>query len=159
MRLKHLGLATITLLSIAQAVTAATTYSGPYELHSLTVTDGDTLRATVAVWPGQSVETAIRLRGINAAESTPGAVGKMCGNDMACAACELAAGNDAKERLQELVSVPGGCMLYGPTPDKYAGRVGGQVRCGGVDIAQSLLAERLVREYDGGARVPWCASR
>ena len=41
---------------------------GPFLALVLSVTDGDTFRARVEVWPGMEVQTAVRILGIDTPE-------------------------------------------------------------------------------------------
>lgn len=110
----------------------------------LGVTDGDTLRARVEVWPGVEVVTAVRLAGID----TPELKGRCLE--------ERTAAQAAKARLSELVA-RGKLTIEGINPDKFAGRVDALVRVDGRDIAEQLVTEGLARRYAGGARQSWCA--
>lgn len=114
-----------------------------YAATVLAVTDGDTLRARVEVWPGVEVVTAVRLIGID----TPELRGK-------CPA-ERAAAQAAKARLADLVA-RGQITIENIQPDKYAGRIDGLVRVDGRSIAEQLVTEGLARPYVGGARQGWC---
>ena len=108
----------------------------------LAVVDGDTFNAKVEVWPNVQVTTAVRLAGVDAPELK----GK-------CAA-ERTAAQAARKRLAELLA--GKITLAEVKPDKYSGRVDAQVAVGGAPIADTLLAEGLVKPYTGGARSGWC---
>ena len=108
----------------------------------LLVTDGDTFRARVEVWPGIDAVTAVRIRGID----TPEIKGK-------CPA-EKAAALEAKARLAVLLN--GQVQLLHVEPDKLAGRVDADVIVDGKPIAAILIAEGLARPYTGGARQGWC---
>ena len=59
--------------------------TGPFLALLLAVTDGDTFRARLEVWPGVEVVTAVRLRGID----TPEIKGK-CPAEKAAAQARLA---------------------------------------------------------------------
>jgi len=109
----------------------------------LSVTDGDTFRARVEVWPGVEVVTAVRLTGID----TPEIRGK-------CAA-ERATALVAKARLAELLAA-GPVTVSQIQPDKYAGRVDAIVQSSGKSVAETLIAEGLARQYAGGTRKGWC---
>lgn len=109
----------------------------------LTVTDGDTFRARLEVWPGVEVVTAVRVAGID----TPELRGK-------CVA-ERERAIAARERLRALLAT-GPVLVTRVAPDKYSGRVDAQVSVNGVRIADTLVAEGLARAYAGGARSGWC---
>ena len=109
----------------------------------LTVTDGDTFRARLEVWPGVEVVTAVRVAGID----TPEIRGKcQSEKDRAIA---------ARERLRALLA-SGPVVVTGVVNDKYAGRVDAVVSVNGVRIADTMVAEGLARAYAGGARAGWC---
>jgi endonuclease YncB( thermonuclease family) len=108
----------------------------------LLVNDGDTFKARIEVWPGVEVQTAVRVRGID----TPEIKGK-------CQS-EKDAALRARERLRSLLT--GDVSVSNIELDKYAGRVDADVRAGGVNVADVLVAEGLARRYNGGVRQPWC---
>lgn len=108
----------------------------------LTVTDGDTFRARVEVWPGVEVQTAVRLRGID----TPEIRGK-------CAA-ERAKAIAARERLRTLLV--GDVLITDVEPDKFSGRVDATVMVDGRNLSHVLIAEGIARPYNGGTRQGWC---
>lgn len=107
------------------------------------VLDGDSFRARVQVWPNQYAETIIRVSGIDAPETN----GK-------CAA-EKRLAQSAKLRLAELLT-DGTVMLSGVKPDKFGGRVDAVVTVDGKRVADTMLAEKLAKPYDGKARGVWC---
>lgn len=108
----------------------------------LTITDGDTFKARVEVWPGVDVVTAVRLRGID----TPEIRGK-------CAA-ERDKAIAARERLRALLV--GDVLISNIEPDKFSGRVDADVTVAGKNISQTLIDEGLARKYTGGTRQGWC---
>jgi len=109
----------------------------------LLVTDGDTFRARVEVWPGIDAVTAVRIRGID----TPELRGK-CASEKEQAVA-------ARERLRALLAA-GPVQLLHVEHDKYAGRVDADVSVNGKSVAAVLIAEGLARPYTGGARQGWC---
>jgi micrococcal nuclease len=105
--------------------------------------DGDTLTVDARPWPGNTIRTSVRVRGID----TPEIRGKCEG--------EKALARTARDRARELVGEE--VLLIAPTRGKYAGRVVADVvTAGGIDLGQALVAEGLAREYDGGKRAAWC---
>mgnify|MGYP000586537556 CR=1 FL=1 len=64
--MKHIITAIILIISIP--VQAAETMPGPYEATPYSVYDGDTFRAHVRIWLGQTVSTPIRIDGIDTPE-------------------------------------------------------------------------------------------
>ena len=116
---------------------------GAYLALVLLVTDGDTFRARVEIWPGIETVTAVRLRGID----TPELRGKcQAEKDKAIA---------ARERLRTLLAA-GPVQLSQVEPDKFAGRVDATVTVNGRELGQVLVLEGLARPYAGGTRQGWC---
>ena len=114
---------------------------GPVDADLISVIDGDTLLVEARPWPQHHVTVLVRIRGIDAAELK--------------AKCEAArrAANRARERLADLAH--GRIRLTNIAGDKYFGRVVADVSSGDADdIGASLLAQGLVRAYDGGRRAP-----
>lgn len=119
---------------------------GPVEARVVKVRDGDTIEVSAFVWPMQTVEVAVRLRGIDAPE--------LRGD---CPS-EIRAAETARDRLAELVG-DGTVRLHGIEGDKYFGRVLAQISTTSEDdLAAVLLKEGLVDRYDGGKRRDWCAA-
>jgi micrococcal nuclease len=106
--------------------------------------DGDTVTVRAWIWPGQSVETAVRVRGID----TPEIRGK-CESEKVAA---LTARDHARQLLQEAGEV----ALAQIAPDKYGGRVVATLLVDGEDFAVLMLADGHGRPYDGGRREGWC---
>ena len=117
--------------------------TGPLLALILLVTDGDTFRARVEVWPGIEAVTAVRIRGID----TPELRGK-CASEKERAIA-------AREHLRTLLAA-GPVELFHVEPDKYAGRVDATVRISGQDIGAAMVAAGHARPYNGGARAGWC---
>ena len=106
--------------------------------------DGDTFEARVRIWPGMDVTTKVRLRGIDAPEM------------QARCDAERKQAMAARDALAKMLA-EGGVGIARVGQDKYGGRVDADVstaRTG--DVAAALLAQRLVRRYDGGRRAGWC---
>lgn len=111
--------------------------------------DGDTFTAQVPVWPSMTVETAVRVEGVD----TPELNGK-------CPA-EIAGAEAAKARLAGLLSGAARIELRDVRADKFGGRVAARVIAVAPDgtardVAEVLVAEGLGRAYDGGKRAGWC---
>jgi micrococcal nuclease len=138
--------APVVLLGIvAVGGTPADRLPGPIAATVIGVVDGDTLVVRAHIWLHQSVETHVRLRGID----TPEKRGR-CPEERAGAARaeafvrDLALGRDV--RLRDI------------QPDKYGGRVVARVETAeGVDLAETLVRHRLARTYDGAGRASWCS--
>lgn len=123
---------------------APATLPGPIPAEVVEVVDGDTLTVRAIIWLGQSVETNVRLDGVDAPEMRA-----RCPREKALA-------ESARDAVRGLVGV-GLVHLLDVQPDKYGGRVRARVRvAGGVDLTEALLKTGLVRPYHGERRQPWC---
>lgn len=112
---------------------------GPVEADLISVVDGDTLLVEARPWPQHRVIVLVRIRGIDAPELKS-----------KCESARRAAAR-AKERLADLAH--GRVRLSNIAGDKYFGRVVADVAASDADdIAASLLAQGLVKIYDGGRR-------
>lgn len=112
---------------------------GPVEAELISVIDGDTLLVEARPWPQHRVIVLVRIRGIDAPELRS-----------KCESARRAAAR-AKERLADLAH--GRIRLINITGDKYFGRVVADVSTDDADdIGASLLAQGLVKAYDGGRR-------
>ncbi|GAB4179354.1 MAG: hypothetical protein OHK0024_17690 [Thalassobaculales bacterium] len=118
--------------------------AGPVPAQVLAVIDGDTLAVRAHVWLGQTVETKVRLAGID----TPELRGR-CPRERALA-------EQARQRLSDAVA-GGEVVLTGIHFGKYAGRVVATVHTpAGQDLAAMLRGAGLARAYRGGGRESWC---
>ena len=117
---------------------------GAHPADLVRVIDGDTLEAQVHVWPGMTITTRVRLRGIDAPE-----LRAHCGR-------EQTAAQAARDALATLTA--GGHLFVSQIgPDKYGGRVVASVATArGEDVSAALLQAGLVRRYGGGRRASWC---
>lgn len=129
--------------SIPPANPARTTLPGPVKADVIRVVDGDTLVVRATVWIGQTVETSVRIDGID----TPEIRG-------ACAS-ERAAAQDARTALQKMSAQ--GVLLSDIRVDKYGGRVIARVTGQQGDIAQWMITNGHARPYAGKTRAGWCA--
>lgn len=107
------------------------------------VLDGDSFKARVEVWPGQYVETTVRVTGID----TPEIRGKCEQEKRAARAAQL--------RLAEVL-VDGKVILSSVKLDKYASRIDATVTVDGRPVAQTMITEGHARAYAGGTRGSWC---
>ena len=137
-------------VSIGAGARAAELLAGPFPAQVVRVVDGDTIEVSVRIWLGQTIQTRVRLAGIDAPELR----GK-------CAAERDLAGR-AKTALGVLIGVGDGAgkvslrnLRYG----KFAGRVvAAVVTADGRDAAAVLVSQGLARVYAGGRRADWCAA-
>ena len=111
----------------------------------LAILDGDTIRARIEVWPGHTVETSIRLAGIDTPE--------MHG------ACpdEKKQAEEAKNVVTRLLPEGAIATVRQVSADKYFGRVVAQVSTkDNLNIADQLLKMGLAHRYDGKKKQSWC---
>lgn len=123
---------------------AAERLAGPVEAEVLRVIDGDLLVVRARIWLGQTVETHVRLAGID----TPELRGK-CAEEREKAEAARAALitflGDGKVALSEIEA------------DKFGGRVRARLASATHrDVAEAMIAKGHARAYDGGARAGWC---
>ena len=128
------------LISVAQAKQVL---PGPFPLELVEEIDGDTFRARVDIWLGQSVTVRVRLKGVD----TPEMEGKCAAEKKLARQAKAFAENWFKKNQAQLVNVH-----YGT----YAGRVlaTAQIK-NGDSLSAALLAENLAKPYRG-RRAPWC---
>lgn len=128
------------LISVAQAKQVL---PGPFPLELVEVIDGDTFRARVDIWLGQSVTVRVRLKGVD----TPEMEGKCAAEKKLARQAKAFAENWFKKNQAQLVNVH-----YGT----YAGRVlaTAQIK-NGESLSAALLAENLAKPYRG-RRAQWC---
>ncbi|MET0312787.1 MAG: thermonuclease family protein, partial [Hansschlegelia sp.] len=110
---------------------------------ALSVIDGDTLEARVAVFPGQEIVTRIRLAGVDAPERR----GRCASERDAAEKATRALGAMVEGRRLTLTKIRG---------DKYFGRVVARVSTQQGDLAEALVAGGYGRPYGGGRRDGWC---
>ena len=144
------------LLIVAAALTAAASVDylrrndripGPVPALVLRVIDGDTIAVRARIWIGQSVDTRVRIVGVD----TPELRGECALEiELATAAQDLV--------IEALGDQP--VTLRNVRYDKFGGRVLARVESyTGEDIARLLIAAGLGRPYDGGKRAAWCDVR
>lgn len=110
----------------------------------ISVHDGDTIRARAEIWPGTTVETGVRVAGVD----TPELHGK-CPTEKTLA-------ERARARAAALMPAGAEIRLHDVRTGKYAGRVVARVTVNGEDMADILIREGLGRPYSGGKRQGWC---
>ena len=115
-----------------------------YPAEVVRIIDGDTFQARVQVWPGLSVDTRVRLRGVDAPELH------------ARCADEYAKAQAARAALETMLAA-GGVTIWRVGIDKYGGRVDAAVATRDTaDVSAALLNGGWARSYDGGRRGSWC---
>lgn len=108
----------------------------------ISVYDGDTIKVIAHPWPGISLDTSVRVRGID----TPEIRGK-------CQSEKLKA-IEAREQVKSFVGKH--VTLNNIELGKYAGRVIANVLVEDQDLGEFQINSGLARPYDGGKREPWC---
>ena len=115
-----------------------------YPAEVVRIIDGATFQARVQVWPGLSVDTKVRLRGVDAPELH------------AHCADEYAKAQAARAALETMLAA-GGVTISRVGIDKYGGRVDASVATRDTaDVSAALLNGGWARSYDGGRRGSWC---
>ena len=139
-----IAVAALTVAAGAGYLRATEGISGPVTARVLRVIDGDTIAVRARIWIGQSVDTRVRIVGVD----TPELRGECALEiELAAAARELV--------VEALGDQP--VTLRDVRYDKFGGRVLARVESStGEDIARLLIAAGLGRPYDGGKRAPWC---
>ena len=132
------------LSPLMSAAEAKQVLPGPFPFELVEVIDGDTFRARVDIWLGQSVTVKVRLQGVD----TPEMNGKCAAEKKLARRAKAFAENWLKTNQAQLVNVH-----YGT----YAGRVlaTAQIK-NGDSLSAALLAENLAKPYRG-RRAQWCA--
>ncbi|WP_176082868.1 thermonuclease family protein [Martelella sp. HB161492] len=133
------------VLTTAREGTAAQDiYSGPVRAEVVRIIDGDTILVHARPWPGQIIETYVRLRGIDTPEL-----------HSSCADERRAAG-EARDLVASLVHDGDEVELEKISGDKYFGRVVADVTLTDrSDLSTTLLREGLAVSYDGGRKTPY----
>ena len=132
------------LSPLMSAVEAKQVLPGPFPFELVEVIDGDTFRARVDIWLGQSVTVKVRLQGVD----TPEMNGKCAAEKKLARQAKAFAENWLRKNQAQLTNVH-----YGT----YAGRVlaTAQIK-NGDSLSAALLAENLAKPYRG-RRAQWCA--
>ena len=126
------------------AIRAPASLAGPVEAQFLGNYDGDTITVRAWIWPRHSVETGVRLAGIDAPE--------LRGR---CDA-EKQAARAARDRLREMLTGARKIELRDIEEDKYGGRVLARVFADDQDLAARMIGEGHARPYAGDTRKSWC---
>jgi endonuclease YncB( thermonuclease family) len=119
---------------------------GPVPAELVRVVDGDTVDVRARIWLGQTVETRVRLAGIDAPERRG----------------RCAAEREMAERAADLLArslSAGAIALRDVEYGSFAGRVVARIEAAGTNPSETLLAAGLARPYSGrGPRPDWCGA-
>ena len=119
---------------------------GPYAATLVRVIDGDTVLIDARIWPGQTVRSAVRLRGIDTPEK---------GGRAHCLS-EREAGQRSTSFTRRWLAAHPVFQITDVRSGKFSGRVLGRIVADDADLAEDLLAAGMARPYDGGKRASWC---
>ncbi len=120
-----------------------------YQAELIKVSDGDTVKLAVEVWPGLVQTANVRLIGIDTPESRRG---KKSG--VTIPECEIALGKMAGRFTEDFLTGKS-IQLHDVELGKYAGRVLGRITADNEDLGQALIAAGLGAKYEGGKREIW----
>ncbi|PRX11403.1 UNVERIFIED_ORG: endonuclease YncB(thermonuclease family) [Martelella mediterranea] len=139
--LKPLSAALFACLLSLPAARAADVYAGPVRADVVRVIDGDTIVVAARPWPGQIVETSVRIRGVDTPELRS-----------SCDA-ERQAASIARDYVVSLLHEGDTVQLRQIAGDKYFGRVVADVALPDArDLSHLLLAGGFAVSYDGGRK-------
>lgn len=127
-------------------------YPGPYHADVMKITDSDTIKLRVHMWPDQSVVVGFRINGVD----TPEKFRPECLQ-------ERVAAINATHFVESLISVGSRVEVSDIKTGKYARRVVGTLTFdtfGRKDtIANALITNQHAVPYDGGTKTKdWCVS-
>ncbi|WP_180897796.1 thermonuclease family protein [Martelella soudanensis] len=132
------------LLSLPLPAGAVEIFAGPVRAEVVRVVDGDTIAVEARPWPGQIVETLVRVRGVDTPE-----LRSSCG-------AEKEAANIAKAYVISLLREGETVELREIAGDKYFGRVVANVGLPDHrDLSTLLLTGGYAVPYDGGRKTPF----
>ena len=132
------------LSPLINAAQAKQVLPGPFPFELVEVIDGDTFRARVDIWLGQTVTVKVRLKGVD----TPEMNGKCAAEKKLARQAKAFAENWLRKNQAQLTNVH-----YGT----YAGRVLATAQIvNGDSLSAALLSENLAKPYHG-RRAQWCA--
>lgn len=147
MKRTFLSLFALLALSIA-TMASPKVFTGPYAAEVIRVVDSDTVELRVFMWPEQYVTVAVRILGVD----TPEKFQPKC-------ALEKQKALEATAFVTQLLPSGTEVGLIQVRPDKYGGRVVGDIRLSdGSTLATQLIGRKLAVPYDGGTKAEnWCA--
>jgi len=135
------------LVALPLNAKAKETLAGPIPAKVLRVIDGDTIVLRAHVWLGQTIETIVRIRGID----TPEMKGK----------CEFERqkAEEAKIFLEKMTNGKD-IFLANVSYDKYGGRVVAAIKTkDDKDLSAEMINKGLAREYQGKTKQGWCKNQ
>jgi micrococcal nuclease len=119
---------------------------GPIPAELVSVIDGDTVAVRARIWPGQFVETRVRLASVD----TPERRGADCARERALAEAATVFTEDWLSREADFA-------LHEVETGSFAGRVIARiVRADGGSLGEALTEAGLAVAY--GAPAPWCST-
>lgn len=120
---------------------------GPIPVELVSVIDGDTIAVRAHIWPGQYVETRVRLAGVDTPET----------RRPACEA-ERSTGHEATDFTQAWVTTAQSLTISEVQLGSFAGRVVAKLhRDTGEELGEALLSAGLASVY--GTDDPWCEAQ
>ena len=141
----RLALLGLLLCAMAHCVKAQAAAYGPYSLIAPVATDGDTIKADIAIFPHLIVDGAVRVIGVD----TPEINGK-------CVA-EKEGAKTAKTFVDAWLKANAPIVITSVKADVYPGRYDAIVLgADGSRLSDALIKAGLGRIYNGGKRQPWC---
>lgn len=142
----RLSLPFLVVFFLSFQANAAEFLSGPVAARVIKIIDGDTVRVRIKIWLHQTLEVAVRLRGID----TPELKRPKCAHERKLA-------EQARLRLETLLGNHD-VILHNISHDKYAGRVLAVIdNRAGLSVGQVLLTEAHARRYQPGlSKNFWC---
>ena len=138
------ALALFVCVAPAAAGSRGAVLPGPIRADVIRVVDGDTVMMRVQVWIDQSVETLVRVDGID----TPELKGKCLSERQRAEA--------ARKKVEDFLT-RGPAELRNVRLEKYAGRVLADVHGkNGQSLAAYMIESGYARPYAGAKRQTWC---
>lgn len=134
------------LITIFLLIAANLVFATEYPAELVRVTDGDTVRLKVQVWPDTTVTTNVRVAGVDTPET----------DYRAKCDAELRKGLAATAYTKAFMSGESRITVRNVKHGSFAGRMVGTIKVDGVDLSQVLIAAGLGRENHGQKRASWC---
>lgn len=139
------GLSSLTACSFIVTLVSIAPLPGPIPAEVVEVIDGYTIAVRAHIWPGHSVETRVRLAGIDAPET----------RRPHCEA-ERALGHEASQAVAGLLPPGRAVSLFDVELGSFAGRVVARLQTqDGEDLSAWLTAQGLAQPY---GRSDFCAA-